>query len=126
MPVYQELMASGVPALTAGTIAKQTVLPLQLNVIAAGFSFSDAPSLKEKYSLIIGAANANPGVKLPSDMEIGVEYIIKNSAGTGVILYTPVITDSFNRTTGATQYQLFIGNSTQVRIRRTTLTNYES
>lgn len=60
------------------------------SVAAAGSSASDATALGKAATLVmVTPSGASQGVKLPSDAELGVPYVIGNVSSTAALIYPP-------------------------------------
>lgn len=60
------------------------------SVTSAGSSASDATVLGKAATLVlVDTGGASEGVKLPSDAELGVAYVLGNISGTAALIYPP-------------------------------------
>lgn len=81
----KDLMQVGISAEAAQRIGFVTA-----SVTSAGSSASDATTLGKDATLVsVDTGGASQGVKLPSDAELGVEYVLGNISGTAALIYPP-------------------------------------
>lgn len=60
------------------------------NITSAGSSATDATSIGKAATLVrVDTGGASQGVKLPSDAELGVWYVLGNISGTAALIYPP-------------------------------------
>lgn len=60
------------------------------SVTTAGSSATDATVLGKAATLVkVNTGGASQGVKLPSDAELGVPYVLGNISGTAALIYPP-------------------------------------
>lgn len=60
------------------------------SVTSAGSTAADATTLGKAATLVlVNTGGASEGVKLPSDAELGVPYVLGNISGTAALIYPP-------------------------------------
>lgn len=81
----RNLMGVGMPAEQAAQVGLSAIAA----VTAAGTTATDATVLKKQQTFVNMTATGSDGVKLPADADLGVEYIIYNSATQTGKVYPP-------------------------------------
>lgn len=85
MALAKDLMGVGVSAEAA-----QRLGFVVASVITAGSSASDATVLGKAATLVlVDTGGASQGVKLPSDAELGIPYVLGNISSTAALIYPP-------------------------------------
>lgn len=85
MSLAKDLMQLGIAAEPATRLGFQ-----QATVASAGSTNADATVLKASQTLVsLTSTGASEGVKLPSDAELGVWYVLGNTSGNALLLYPP-------------------------------------
>lgn len=84
MSLAKDLMQVGIPAEAAVRLGFQIAA-----VPATGSTAADAAVLKKEQTLVTTTGNASTGLKLASDMELGVPIVIANLDGNAKLIYPP-------------------------------------
>ena len=85
MSLAKDLIQVGIPDQQALRLGYQTA-----SVTAAGTDSTGATVLQKSQTLVLATVGAStPGVKLPADAELGVEYVIGNISSNAGAVYPP-------------------------------------
>jgi hypothetical protein len=85
MALAKDLMGVGVQAEAANRLGFTVA-----SIAAAGSSASDATAIGKNETLVmVSPTGGSQGVKLPSDAELGIPYVIGNLTSTAALIYPP-------------------------------------
>lgn len=85
MALATDLMGASLPDVAAALLGSTIA-----SIAAAGSSASDATEMEKVQTLaLVTPTGGSQGVKLPSDAELAVPYIIANISSTAALIYPP-------------------------------------